>query len=667
MSTLVARANTGSGTDQLAGFTTPDGFAGAVVPVDASGNAVSIATSAKQDAGNTSLSNIDGKLPALSGGKVPVTDPSSLPLPTGAATEASLTAINGKLPALATHNPLHNAPAIPVRMPDIEQWTCSFANSGASFLSSDFTLLTSGTGVSYNQTSGSLNVVAGTTTNAEWLARSSISFDGSLIFRASVVASQRIVNNNLLVMLADMVGDNLSCTINSATQITVTKTAHGFTSANAGQFMMVGGITGAAGVPGRYALASVPDANTLVFTVAGWPASGSCTVDLFGWSHIKVAYNGATATSALFDAQRRGWASGDTTVTFNTSATPGHIFQVSQNGRDLFLLDALRASAVTPVYATRASRYENIPDDDVPLYVYIWSYNGTTAPASSTTWTIGFVSVEDFTNLPVYLAGNRAQGSNQALPVAIPAGVVVNSGTVTTVSTVTGVTTVSAVTSANLGIPGAIADVASAALTTTTTTAAFTPTFGLSYVVHIPITVVSGTSPTLDVGVEESPDGSTNWVRVYDFPRMTAVGSYTSPPLPFTGNRVRYVQTVGGTTPSFTRAINRLQLSSPASMLRRQTMLNAQTTTGQGLWYTDRGALPTFAANVAGTGAVSATIRIWGRNISGAGAVLLGTIGLSGTTSAADSGVTDYRYIEYMAEVTAISGTGAAVTVVMAS
>jgi hypothetical protein len=63
------------------------------------------------------------------------------------------------------------------------------------------------------------------------------------------------------------------------------------------------------------------------------------------------------------------------------------------------------------------------------------------------------------------------------------------------------------------------------------------------------------------VEIQESADGGTNWYAVYDFPRITAAGSYNSPPLPFTGNRIRYVQTVGGTTPSFTRAINRLQAS----------------------------------------------------------------------------------------------------------
>jgi hypothetical protein len=131
------------------------------------------------------------------------------------------------------------------------------------------------------------------------------------------------------------------------------------------------------------------------------------------------------------------------------------------------------------------------------------------------------------------------------------------------------VTTVGAVTSSNQGIPGTIADVASAALTSTATTAAFTPTFGCSYEVNIPVTAATGTNPTLDVTIEESDDGGTNWFRVYDIPRITATGIYRSPKLPLTGNRVRYVQTVGGTTPSFTRAINRLQCSDMADPVRQ--------------------------------------------------------------------------------------------------
>jgi hypothetical protein len=133
--------------------------------------------------------------------------------------------------------------------------------------------------------------------------------------------------------------------------------------------------------------------------------------------------------------------------------------------------------------------------------------------------------------------------------------------------TLTGVTTV---TAANLNFPQTVADVASAAITTTATTSAITPGFGVSYQVNIPVTAVAGTSPTLDVSIEESDDSGTNWFKVWDFPRITATGIYRSPVIPLTGNRVRYVQTVGGSAgQSFTRAINRLQSSIPAVPVRQ--------------------------------------------------------------------------------------------------
>ena len=74
---------------------------------------------------------------------------------------------------------------------------------------------------------------------------------------------------------------------------------------------------------------------------------------------------------------------------------------------------------------------------------------------------------------------------------------------------------------------------ASAAITTTTTTATITPTTGVAYTVNIPVTVVGGTNPTLDVAIEESDDNGTNWRRVYEFPRITATGFYASQPIMF--------------------------------------------------------------------------------------------------------------------------------------
>lgn len=128
----------------------------------------------------------------------------------------------------------------------------------------------------------------------------------------------------------------------------------------------------------------------------------------------------------------------------------------------------------------------------------------------------------------------------------------IGSGTVTTVTTVT---------NSQSALPGSIVDVASAAITTTTTAGPFTPTSGSSYQVTIPVTAVSGTTPSMVVQVQESFDAGVTFTTVYTFPAITAIGAYTSPALVLRGNRVQYVQTITGTTPSFTRAVNRYQLS----------------------------------------------------------------------------------------------------------
>lgn len=91
------------------------------------------ATAAAQTTGNASLSSIDGKLPVLSGGAVPVTggltdtqlrasavsvSASTLPLPTGAATESTLSALNAKIPASPATDRTTAAAPFAVRVSD---------------------------------------------------------------------------------------------------------------------------------------------------------------------------------------------------------------------------------------------------------------------------------------------------------------------------------------------------------------------------------------------------------------------------------------------------------------------------------------------------------------------------------------------------------------------
>jgi hypothetical protein len=122
------------------------------------------------------------------------------------------------------------------------------------------------------------------------------------------------------------------------------------------------------------------------------------------------------------DTQEQGFASGDITATSNTTQSPGAIIQVETAGREVFWLDSLRASSALFTVASRASRIENIPSAEVPLYLFLWANTGSTAPASSTVWTISFVSVESFPNIPVYLQGIRPTGQVNPLQVSANLG-----------------------------------------------------------------------------------------------------------------------------------------------------------------------------------------------------------------------------------------------------
>jgi hypothetical protein len=408
-----------------------------------------------------------------------------------------------------------------------------------------------------SQSGGNLLLTSGVTANAETIIRSNVSWNSPFVFRQQSTLSQRIANNNFYAELVDVIGDGLVMTINSATSVTVTIPNNPFDATNVGQSMYIGAMTVIGSVPGRYTIASV-SGNDVTFTVAGFPASGTGTCSLFGWNYYQLVYNGTTATTMGFDTQRRGYASGFTSAAINTTAT-GHMTIVQGEMNTASLSDQLVASSTTVQASMRASRSINIPDESVSLYLQFRIANGTVAPASSTTWAIGTCSIERFSYQPVSLVNTKAQAYNTPLPV------VVGNILTGTLNAVTFVSTVGAVTSANLGLQSSITDVASAALTTTTTTAALTPTFGIGYRVVIPVTAVTGTNPTLDVSIEESSDGGTNWFKVYDFPRITAAGIYQSSSLRILGNRLRYVQTVGGTTPSFTRSVNRLQNNYDAS------------------------------------------------------------------------------------------------------
>jgi hypothetical protein len=88
------------------------------------------------------------------------------------------------------------------------------------------------------------------------------------------------------------------------------------------------------------------------------------------------------------------------------------------------------------------------------------------------------------------------------------------------------------------------------------------------------------------------------------------------------------------------------------------------TATGEQTWQPRVPARWTYAASITGTGAVSATVEIYGRVGPTTARKLIGTITLSGTGSDAVCGdPTEGSYRDHTVDVTAISGTGAAVVV----
>ncbi len=274
-------------------------------------------------------------------------------------------------------------------------------------------------------------------------------------------------------------------------------------------------------------------------------------------------FDGTVATQAKYLVRAdgisdllSGASSIATTLATGTSPNfiPSNVYSiVAENEQNIFTAQAAdSANGVTQSYR----RTSNCIDPTQLYKVRLRVKTLASAPASSTDVRIHFIRILDGARLTVDMARAAGRGDiADSLPVQV-----------TTLPTLA---TVSSVASSQAAIPGAIADVASGALTTTTTTAAIVPTFGTSFEANIPVTAVSGTNPTLDVTIQESDDTGTNWFTVYQFPRITAIGMYRSPKLPLTGNRIRYVQTVGGTTPSFTRAINRLQASDSVPMLRQ--------------------------------------------------------------------------------------------------
>ena len=362
----------------------------------------------------------------------------------------------------------------------------------------------------------------------------------------------------------------------------------------------------------------VIDANSAVQTIGTLPnlgvATASGSIPFVG--AVEAATGSITATNGTTGAA----------VVPTGTAVAGSFLEVSTQGYNTLAVQI--TGVLTGVTLTVQGTMDNTNWVTIGT-ARVQSFAATiTATSTITTTGIYYIDVTGLTKARIVSTALSAQspliptGSSVAATMTLASqfGLPAILGSVATVSTV------SVITAANIAGPAPASttapDVTSAAITTTTTTSAIAPTFGCSYEVNIAVTAVSGTSPTMDVIVQESDDTGTNWFDVYHFERITSIGSYRSPKLPLTGNRVRYIQLSGGTSPSFTRARNRLQSSDSVPAMRRvfdRSMNAVPVATNQTAVSVATGSVCTLTGNTTSI-LVGTTIVITGTN-SGPGAI----------------------------------------------
>ncbi|MEW6210780.1 MAG: hypothetical protein AB1631_20615 [Acidobacteriota bacterium] len=99
----------------------------------------------------------------------------------------------------------------------------------------------------------------------------------------------------------------------------------------------------------------------------------------------------------------------------------------------------------------------------------------------------------------------------------------------------------------------------SAARTASANSSAFDVIGHETLVCYLSVTANGGTSPTLDVKFQDSPDGGTTWFDVAGTSFTQVTGSTSSQVVSATrkfANKIRCVATIGGTSPTFTFSVH---------------------------------------------------------------------------------------------------------------
>ena len=180
------------------------------------------------------------------------------------------------------------------------------------------------------------------------------------------------------------------------------------------------------------------------------------------------------------------------------------------------------------------------------------------------------------------------------------------------VTALAGSQTLATVTSASLSAASAT-DIVSAALTTTATSAGVAITNVQSAAFAVNITAVTGTNPTLDVVIQCSVN-TTTWHDIYHFERATASTTLIMPNLELPCAQIRYVRTVGGSSPSFTMSLTRwsknINGDEHRNFFDRTIVANTLNSATPSFWVEGTDAITAIVSSAAATTAASFQMEV---------------------------------------------------------
>ena len=180
------------------------------------------------------------------------------------------------------------------------------------------------------------------------------------------------------------------------------------------------------------------------------------------------------------------------------------------------------------------------------------------------------------------------------------------------VTALAGSQTLATVTSASLSAASAT-DIVSAALTTTATSAGVAITNVQSAAFAVNITAVTGTNPTLDVVIQCSVN-TTTWHDIYHFERATASTTLITPNIELPCAQIRYVRTVGGSSPSFTMSLTRwsknINGDEHKNFFDRTIVANTLNSATPSVWVEGTDAITAIVSSAAATTAASFQMEV---------------------------------------------------------